>query len=153
MLKYVNYSVVFQEIPGETTLAINISNCPVKCPGCHSKYLWENIGLRLDEEFIDSMMRLYGHEITCMAFMGGDADPDRILEIVGYIKKKYPAIKTAWYSGMTKIRIKNLDYIKVGPYIKEKGGLRNPNTNQRLYKITNGIISDITKMFWVKKRK
>ena len=44
MLKYVNTGVVFQEIPDEVTLAINISNCPCRCPGCHSHYLWEDIG-------------------------------------------------------------------------------------------------------------
>lgn len=31
MLKYVNTGIVFQEIPDETTLAINISNCPCAC--------------------------------------------------------------------------------------------------------------------------
>ena len=39
MLKYVNTGVVFQEIPDEVTLAINISNCPCHCPGCHSHYV------------------------------------------------------------------------------------------------------------------
>ena len=53
MLKYVNSSVVFQEIPDEVTLAINISNCPCHCPGCHSKYLWEDIGLPLTTGAID----------------------------------------------------------------------------------------------------
>ena len=40
MLKYVNCGIVFQEIPDEVTLSINISNCPCHCPGCHSNYLW-----------------------------------------------------------------------------------------------------------------
>lgn len=41
MLKYVNTDIVFQEFPDEVTLAINLSNCPCHCPGCHSSYLWE----------------------------------------------------------------------------------------------------------------
>lgn len=44
MLKYVDARVVFQEIPDEITLAINISNCPCHCKGCHSQYLAEDIG-------------------------------------------------------------------------------------------------------------
>lgn len=44
MLKYVNTGVVFQEIPDEVTLAVNISNCPCRCPGCHSRYLWGDVG-------------------------------------------------------------------------------------------------------------
>ena len=47
MIKYVNTEVVFQEIPDETTLAINISGCPCHCPGCHSSYLWEDVGTPL----------------------------------------------------------------------------------------------------------
>ena len=43
-LKYLGYSIVFQEVPDEVTLAINISGCPHKCEGCHSKYLWEYDG-------------------------------------------------------------------------------------------------------------
>lgn len=31
MLKYVNCGIVFQEIPDEVTLSINISNCPCHC--------------------------------------------------------------------------------------------------------------------------
>ena len=44
MVKYVNTEVVFEEIPDEITLAINVSNCPNQCPGCHSPYLREDIG-------------------------------------------------------------------------------------------------------------
>ena len=38
MVRYHNFDVVFAEIPGETTLAINITNCPNRCPGCHSPH-------------------------------------------------------------------------------------------------------------------
>ena len=47
-LKYVNTEVVFQEVPDEISLAINISGCPIHCPDCHSKFLWENVGTILD---------------------------------------------------------------------------------------------------------
>ena len=75
MLKYVNTGIVFQEIPDEVTLAINISNCPCHCPGCHSRYLWEDIGLPLNTDAIDAFVEQYGTDITCISFMGGDADP------------------------------------------------------------------------------
>jgi len=44
-----------------------------------------------------------------------------------------------------------LDYIKLGPYVEEKGGLDNPNTNQRFYRITAGKLTDETWMFQRKK--
>ena len=39
MLKYVDSQITFREIPDEITLCINISNCPFRCKGCHSKEL------------------------------------------------------------------------------------------------------------------
>lgn len=61
-------------------------------------------------------------------------------------------IKIGWYSGRQElseeIDLKNFDYIKIGPYIKEKGPLDNPNTNQRFYKVVNEELIDITHKFW-----
>ena len=31
VVRYYNFDIVFAEIPGETTLAINIANCPNRC--------------------------------------------------------------------------------------------------------------------------
>jgi anaerobic ribonucleoside-triphosphate reductase activating protein len=70
MLKYVNYDIVFQEIPNETTLAINISNCPCHCKGCHSSYLAEDIGEPLTERVLEKLIR-ENKGITCISFMGG----------------------------------------------------------------------------------
>lgn len=61
-------------------------------------------------------------------------------------------IKIGWYSGRQelseKINLENFDYIKLGPYLKEKGPLDNPNTNQRFYQVVNGELVDITHKFW-----
>lgn len=153
MLKYTNIGIVFQEIPDEVTLSINISNCPCHCPGCHSSYLWEDIGKALDYIAIDSLINTYGEDITCLCLMGGDAEPENINKLAEYTKNKYPDIKVGWYSGKAKLSEKidanNFDYIKIGPYIKSLGGLKSQSTNQRLYKkTTNGHYIDITKLFW-----
>lgn len=42
--KYLDTQIVFAEIPDEITLAINITNCPFRCPDCHSPELQRNIG-------------------------------------------------------------------------------------------------------------
>jgi anaerobic ribonucleoside-triphosphate reductase activating protein len=91
MLKYVNTGIVFQEIPDEVTLAINISNCPCRCPGCHSHYLWEDIGLPLDTDAIDAFVAQYGTDITCIALMGGDADPKGVNQLAQYIHEEHPS--------------------------------------------------------------
>ena len=138
MLKYVNTGVVFQEIPDEVTLAINISNCPCHCPGCHSHYLWDDIGMPLDTDAIDAFIERYGDDITCLSFMGGDADPVGVNQLAQYIHETYPQFKVAWYSGRLRVSSAvnkaDFDYLKVGPYIQHLGPLKSPTTNQRLYR-------------------
>ena len=155
MLKYVNSDVVFQEIPDEVTLAINISNCPCRCPGCHSRYLWEDVGLPLNTEAIDDFVEEYGDDITCLAFMGGDSDPKDVNILAQYIHEEYPQFKVAWYSGKTVISSAvnraDFDYIKIGPFIRHLGPLKSPTTNQRLYRQNDqGEFEDITYRFWRK---
>ena len=81
MLNYLNTGIVFQEIPDEVTLSINITGCPCRCPGCHSQYLWENIGEPLTPMVLDKLVADYNDEITCICFMGGDADPKYVSKL------------------------------------------------------------------------
>ena len=155
MLKYVNTGIVFQEIPDEVTLAINISGCPCHCPGCHSHYLWEDIGLPLNTDAIDAFINEYGRNITCIAFMGGDGDPKGVDMLAQYIHEEHPQYKVAWYSGRVRITSavnkSDFDYIKVGPYPKHLGPLTSTTTNQRLYRQNDtGEFEDITSRFWRK---
>ncbi len=153
MLKYVNTGVVFQEIPDETTLAINISGCPCRCPGCHSQFLWDDVGEPLDTGVLDDFVVEYGADITCIAFMGGDADPVGINRLAQYVHERYPQLRVAWYSGRLRIpsavQKRDFDYIKIGPYIRHLGPLKQRTTNQRLYRQTaDGTFEDITSRFW-----
>lgn len=151
-LKYYNTGVVFQEIPDETTLSINISNCPCRCPACHSSYLWEDVGETLDEAAIDAFAARYGMGITCISFMGGDADPLEVVRLAAYIHQRYPRYKVSWWSGRqyvpANVDKSQFDYLKVGPYLSHLGNLQSPTTNQRLYKKTPaGTFLDITHLF------
>lgn len=137
-MKYVETMVVFREVPDEVTLAINISNCPVKCPGCHSSYLAQDIGEELDKESLAVLVKK-NPGISCVSFMGGDAEPTKVGELAAEVKRLDPSLKTCWYSGRdlehAKGNLEILDYVKVGPYIDEYGPLDSPTTNQRFYKI------------------
>ena len=149
MLKYTNAQIVFQEFPNETTLAFNISNCPNCCPACHSKWLWDDIGLELNRRAIDNLIDKYRAGITCIGFMGGDSDINIIYDLARYVKSVY-RLKTGWYSGRKEIpsdMYEVFDYIKIGPYIEEMGDLRSPSTNQRMYKRDGEDWIDITSEF------
>ncbi len=150
MLRFHNYDIVFQEIPGEVTLAINISNCPNRCKGCHSPHLQEDTGEILNENALANLLEKYGNAITCICFMGGDDFPEDVLELAQFVRRRGEtsfALKTAWYSGKDELyqnAQQCFDYIKVGEYIEELGGLNSPTTNQRLYKIKNERMIDVT---------
>lgn len=162
MLKYVNWDIVFQEVPDEVTLAINISNCPCHCRECHSSYLALDVGKPLawwverskDEDSIDTSIEDILNQveaITCVGLMGGDAEPELVNMLASEIQHNYN-LKTAWYSGRVelsdKINLGNFNYIKLGPYIPERGPLNNRNTNQRFYQVVNETLLDITYKFW-----
>ena len=153
MIKYVDTLVTFLEIPDEITLAINISNCPCHCIGCHSSYLAEDIGTILDVEALSTLLAK-NDGITCIAFMGGDSNPHDINWLAKVIKESKPTLKVAWYSGREnlapEIDISNFNYIKLGPYIAKKGPLTSKTTNQVFYKVKDGFMNDITDKFWKK---
>ncbi len=151
MIKYTDTQVTFREIPDEVTLCINISGCPNHCEGCHSLYLANDIGTELTFNELLKLIVL-NNGITCVSFMGGDQDPKYINTCAEIIKSSDLSLNVAWYSGKqelsNEISLNNFDYIKLGPYIAARGPLDNPNTNQRLYKINNNKLEDITNLFW-----
>ena len=148
MLKYYNYDVVFQEVPDEVSLAINLTNCPNRCPDCHSKHLWEDIGEELSEVETSRLVDIYRGDITCVLIMGGDASKNEVEALAHYIKHSLN-LKVAWYSGRYEKpqNIGDFDYLKFGPYLEEKGGLKSADTNQRFYKVVDGELIDQTERF------
>ena len=155
MLRSVNYNIVFQEVPGEVTLAINLSNCPNHCKGCHSPYLQDNTGEILDKNVLVGLLEKYGNAITCVCFMGGDASPREVERCSVFIRNQTnERIKTAWYSGKNSFprecSLQNFDYIKLGAYIGHLGGLDSKTTNQRFYRVNNGKMVNMTEMFFKK---
>lgn len=141
MLRYANYCVTFREVPDEISLCINISGCKIRCMGCHSRYLWDEIGQYLDVSALKSLIGIH-NGISCVCLMGGDHEFESILELGKAIKKF--GLKTAWYSGRDSLEFdiddinkafEVFDYIKLGRFIESLGGLDSSNTNQRMLKI------------------
>lgn len=154
MLKLASYDIVFQEVPGEVTLALNLSGCPNRCSGCHSPHLREDVGETLDETLLGGLLADYGASVTCVCFMGGDGEPAEVDRLAKFVRREWAGgakLKTAWYSGRQKLpngfRTGNLDFIKLGPYVGELGGLESPATNQRFYRVEGGDMTDITHTF------
>ena len=152
MLKYSDIVIGLQEIPGEVSLVINITNCPFRCKGCNAKKLWEDIGEPLSCANLNMLIDSTLQDITCVLFMGGDIAPDEINKLASHIRANYPELKVGWYSGGETMTIfteyKNFDYLKFGSFVKKLGPLTSHKTNQRLYKVEKDILRDFTYLFW-----
>lgn len=150
MLKYIDYKITFLEVPNEISLCINISGCPIHCEECHSKYLWEDKGTLLDLQHLTDLIDA-NTGISCVCIMGGDSCPEEIDNIAEDIRNYYPNLKVCWYSGKQElskdINLENFDYLKLGPYIKDRGPLTYKSTNQRFYQVLNDKLVDITNQF------
>ena len=162
MIKYYPESVqvVFNEIPDYVTLAIEITNCPGMCEGCHSPWLREDIGEELTKTRLFQLID-ENPGINCVCFMGEGKDPSALQSLALDIRYFYDGIKVALYSGRNEVEDYYgmcFDFIKVGPYIEKFGPLNKETTNQRLYEITRKYDGDnvsierkdITYKFWDK---
>lgn len=152
MLKYLNTQVTFAEVPDEITLCINITGCKNGCKNCHSSYLAEDIGNPLNKTVLSKLLE-DNKGISCVSFMGGDRDAIHIVALASWVKT-HTNLKVAWYSGRQELsdivarQLRWFDYIKLGPYREEFGPLNSRTTNQRMYKVHDCELEDITSKFW-----
>ena len=146
-------------MPSSSALCINITNCQFHCPGCHSPELWKDKGTDLSQRKLQKLIS-DNPGITLVGFMGGEPS---IVDMLAEVVHK-EGLKVGWYWGgedfPKEIHLDNFDYIKLGPYKKDLGGLDNPNTNQRFYAkgihlhkmdANPHIFYDVTNKFWNKK--
>lgn len=152
MLKYVDTKVTFAEVPDEITLCINITGCKNGCKNCHSSYLAQDIGKPLNKSSLSELIE--GNKgVSCVSFMGGDNDVIHLVALSSWVKT-HTNLKVAWYSGRQELagivarQLQWFDFIKLGPYKEEFGPLNSRTTNQRMYKVHNGELEDITSKFW-----
>lgn len=152
MIKYAPQmtGVCFEEIPDYISLGISISNCLGLCEGCHSPELRGNVGIELTFDEIDSLIER-NKGVNCILLLGEGNDKENFIKLVKYIREKHNTLKIALYSGRASIEkeLEGLfDFVKIGPYKPKYGPLNSKTTNQRLYRIKNGVKEDITYKFW-----
>ena len=137
-MKFYQYTVVFQEVPDEITLAFEITNCPHKCEGCHSPHLIDDIGTELTLKLFKQIVDKYFDLVSNIAFFGGEQYSEMI-EMLAYAKEL--GLKTTLWTGSCSVErtiSAQLNYLKTGPYIEELGGLQEPTTNQKYINLDTG---------------
>ena len=148
MIKYIPEltDIVLEEIPDRVTLAVEISNCRGSCPGCHSPFLKQDLGVELTPAAVDKLIA-DNFGVNCFLLLGEGRDLQALLGIAAFLKEYHPEVERAVYSGRTEVEPEvwaAFDYVKLGPYVESLGPLNEPTTNQRLYH--HG--EDITPRFW-----
>lgn len=158
-LKYTGTTVAMMEVPDEVSLAFEISDCPHRCPGCHSQHLWTYDGELLMDNYLKEIRRYYlppiRRGITCVCFMGGEWRPR---ELILYARIAHRMrLKVCLYSGADNLSaidgqlINHLDFLKIGGWKSEKGPLGSKRTNQKMFKLRDDegrpVILDITNRF------
>lgn len=130
MLVHSTY-ISIHEVPGETAFILNISECKNNCKGCHSPELLTSVGTFLTNSYLKEVLSSYKDLVTCVCFMGGDDPLDELQNHLIFLKSN--GYKTCLYTAResTPKELEGLlDYIKLGPYKEEVGGLDIETTNQ-----------------------
>ena len=108
------------------------------CPGCHSSETWDtSFGKPLDTTVLQELISKHKH-ISCVLFYGGEwNEPEliKLFEVCELAKLKICLYTGRLLSEMPVSILMHLDTIKVGPYIKELGGMQSPTTNQCYIKL------------------
>jgi len=114
--------------------------------------LREDIGKPLTYDSIAPVIEEYRPHIDAICFLGHgtEAQSEDFIYMVTSVRLNYKNLLIGLYSGFDKIldKFKDVvDFYKVGRYIKEKGGLDSPGTNQRMYRRFGGNLVDVTHEF------
>lgn len=136
-LKYLGYTIAFQEVPDEVSLVLNITNCPHRCKGCHSPELQQDIGRSVLAD-LPVLLNQYKDMITCVCFMGEGNSEKELIDALKLVIAFNNELATCVYTGRDEKWqdfYKYVDYIKCGAYNAELGGLDCVTTNQKFYKI------------------
>jgi anaerobic ribonucleoside-triphosphate reductase activating protein len=79
--------------------------------------------------------------LTAVVFLGGEWHPEALSDCLQ--KARSLGLVTCLYTGMEDVDASlktHLDYLKVGPWRRDLGGLDSPSTNQRYIDLRSGRI-------------
>ena len=153
MLRYLEFGISHQEVPGETSICIYITGCNNRCDNCHYPELQVPTSGLILRDHINDIIDLYGSQASCVCFLGeGEDTRESREELKQYaMMVRNQNLKCCLYCGrdiMPEEWMKVFDYVKTGSYIGKYGDIRSNTTNQRFYVKRNDTFVDETFLFW-----
>ncbi|XXQ68596.1 anaerobic ribonucleoside-triphosphate reductase activating protein [Neisseriaceae bacterium B1] len=143
LLHFTQQQIVWQEVPNEVSLAFLISGCPLRCVSCHSADSWKaNRGEILSADYLRVRLQQYRELISCVLFLGGEWQPENLFSLLKIAREEF-SLQTCLYTGYERDELppellSELTYLKTGRWLSERGGLDNPNTNQKFIDLRTG---------------
>lgn len=151
--------ITLAEMPNYISHYIQLADCSIRCPMCHSKELWGSTH-RVSLDSIYNIAEENVNKGADMIIIFGDINNGissmDLLCLTNRLKKLSPI---CIYSGASTILeslgdyigyiLDNISFLKLGAYKEEFGGLNKKTTNQRMYKVEDEGLKDITAtLFW-----
>lgn len=137
-LRFTREQIVWQEVPGEVSLAFLISGCQLHCKGCHSSDSWQaQCGTMLTKAYLQERLTQYQGLISCVLFMGGEWQANTLYSLLDLTQQA--GLKTCLYTGLEEaeliqqapLLLSKLTFLKTGRWQAELGGLDSATTNQK----------------------
>lgn len=142
MLHFSAEQIVWQEVPGEVSLAYTVSGCQLGCKGCHSADSWDpQQGSPLSPAFLHQRLQDYQGLISCVLFLGGEWAEPELLKLLTLTKAA--GLKRCLYTGLELTELSpailtELTFVKTGRWLAERGGLQSLTTNQKFIDLRTG---------------
>lgn len=159
----VNKGVTLTELPGEVAVYLEVGNCTVGCPGCHSPHLSKEIFPKPQwthfSDIAEYVLREKKRGATAVVLMGGTSNGFNDGALVFLLELLSRILPTGLYCGDIEFGSgrgqaimtmwTQLTWLKLGAYVESRGGMNTSKSNQRLLKRNpNGTWSEMTHKFW-----
>ena len=151
LVPVVSTGITLNEVPDHVAFYFEIGNCTQNCPHCHSPHLTAQqtptfTSIEDMEHMAEHAAEQGANAITVMGGTTNGISDDDLITILSTLSCILPV---CLYSGSDDeehdkyiAQKSGVAWLKTGSYQEERGGLSNPITNQRFYKLTDRFVVD-----------
>lgn len=146
-MKYLRKGMSISLVPDKISLYFEVTGCSLRCNGCHTPELREDIGTAFTDEGLSKILSRYKGHADVVVFLGGEASLQELTKMLRLCKDH--GFLTCMFTGLPFVPstvMKELTYIKTGPYVEKLGGLESKTTNQKFTRLSDGVV--MNSQFW-----
>jgi anaerobic ribonucleoside-triphosphate reductase activating protein len=134
-------------VPDKISLYFEVTGCALRCKGCHTPELRDDIGITLTPDVLSKTLQRYKGSTEVIVFLGNGTNAQELTELLSTCRGE--GFLTCLYTGLPRVNdnlMNYLDYIKTGPYVDKLGGLESKDTNQVFLSVSDDKV--LNSKFW-----